>query len=1324
MEPFVFHPQYSIVICAKCQFAVVGSEVATHLRSHHPSIPTTQRLGITETIRSTAGVIQTQAELATFRYPEPTTEPIPHIAAPQPDGIRCRACPYVCRRPQVIQRHCRAEHGWVNEWQKGGNVRRKAKVVREVPWTTGVPCQRFFPSRAGSRWFEVGRGQTTSVNRSGATEEAADDSTNFIRMHEEQEKKFEASTRDEVVGLDEKAEPNPWLYRVGWAKDLQGLSKTKLEGTTRPIEPDEETLRAMWAVFESVADQAQAISAPHHVGHDALFEAERREVGKKPARPFDNRMEADTWQRYKEVWRKMICMWYRTEEWPDTERPPYRYTIRQGLLWEAWIRAVGGASEESEEEEEREEGSSQGVQPRPAEEQERACLDAIVAFIEDPYKQGPQESVIISALAVLGIREDGGRNQGGQDVGRVPGVVGAAGRGGGDEHENAAGRRVRRGAERVPAGAQQGAAVHDADARARGRRAEGDELDIRGAGVRDAHPVQHGGSGASGLERRPVVIPAGAGAGVRVGRDVPRVGAGGTGVVGPVDGGGRRRRGGAVGVGGGIAGNRVVRHTRRPQPGPAGVFVFAGRPQRGVGRQGQAVDRAADRGVGGEAAGVVGRGGGGGPCQGDVGRPAAAAPVPREGGARVRAGVRGVPGAVVDVDAHGGRAAGAGAGVGGDPARQHGQRRGAERVRARGDDVFCDVVPQELPADRERQGDPPVHAAGGWGVVGVVFVVRVAVLAAEDVVVTREAETAGSGSRGQDGQEEGIQGSDSDSDSDSSDGNSSDGSSSSSSSQEGAEPNPPVWKEERTWTSDKARRIMQQHSERLLGSKMNISGWRHMAIAVSNRYLNGAFGRTEGKGGEDDDEEEEVGVEDSAADLQCGHGTRMAGMIYARLYREAPFGTAAMRERFRAPGGAGDRDRGRQEFVVHVASVLRAGWGDDRGDAVGGVARRHGRAVPEGRDPVDDMEGRAGGRVGDGGVRDAGVGRHGGVPGFRRAVAGAAAGGPGRVGRVPRGVGRVKGVPADVAGVRTDGAGVRGAVGVFDSDVAAQRREGVFRRGRDTGGAGSDVPGGDNAEEHRVPGGGRGGGGGQGQGPGGAEKAGVGGGGVERGGGGVLPGGAAVVGGRRGRQGSGVRGDGRRGRADGGRVGLPGVPQQDRHDRGQGGAVGGVEEGRGQRRGRHRGNERVRVRDRRARRTVRGARRHAAAVTRFRAGERTGRAGRREERVGGGVQPGVDGGEAGSGEARGPGGEAAAGGINEDVRQRRGVSAGGVGRGDGRADGPFRVRGGRRGMRRVPAEGRAGRGRGGGRGRGRQQGSIRAQPAGAAVRAVGGQAGA
>ncbi|KAF4415830.1 hypothetical protein CFRS1_v016116, partial [Colletotrichum fructicola] len=153
----------------------------------------------------------------------------------------------------------------------------------------------------------------------------------------------------------------------------------------------------MWAVFNSVADKARATAAPHKVGHDALFEAERKEIGQKPVRPFDNRMEDDTWQRYKEVWRKMVSIWFRMDEWPERERPPYRFTIRQGSLWDAFTSRV--AADVS---------SRQAAQ---AEEVERMCLDAIIAIIEDPYKQSQKESAMIGALAVLGIREDGGWHQ-------------------------------------------------------------------------------------------------------------------------------------------------------------------------------------------------------------------------------------------------------------------------------------------------------------------------------------------------------------------------------------------------------------------------------------------------------------------------------------------------------------------------------------------------------------------------------------------------------------------------------------------------------------------------------------------------------------------------------------------------------------------------------------------------------------------------------------------------------------------------------------------------------------------------------------------------
>ncbi|KAK2778012.1 hypothetical protein CKAH01_11876 [Colletotrichum kahawae] len=115
MEPFVHNPQYAIVICRACQFAVVADEVLSHLRTHHREIAIASRAHIAEAIRQIPGIIRTQAELAILQYPDPSTPPIPHIAAPKTDGIRCAECPYMCRRSQVIQRHCRAEHGWQND---------------------------------------------------------------------------------------------------------------------------------------------------------------------------------------------------------------------------------------------------------------------------------------------------------------------------------------------------------------------------------------------------------------------------------------------------------------------------------------------------------------------------------------------------------------------------------------------------------------------------------------------------------------------------------------------------------------------------------------------------------------------------------------------------------------------------------------------------------------------------------------------------------------------------------------------------------------------------------------------------------------------------------------------------------------------------------------------------------------------------------------------------------------------------------------------------------------------------------------------------------
>lgn len=84
---------------------------------------------------------------------------------------------------------------------------------------------------------------------------------------------------------------------------------------------------------------------------------------------------------------------------------------------------------------------------------------------------------------------------------------------------------------------------------------------------------------------------------------------------------------------------------------------------------------------------------------------------------------------------------------------------------------------------------------------------------------------------------------------------------------------------ERRQTPDRARRIIQQHGERLIGYRLNISTQRHVAIAISNRFLGTKHPLG---GGEDGGHEDKDGIDNEVSDLQAGHGMHVAGILYAR----------------------------------------------------------------------------------------------------------------------------------------------------------------------------------------------------------------------------------------------------------------------------------------------------------------------------------------------------------------------------------------------------------------------------------------------------------
>ncbi|KAG6242716.1 hypothetical protein E4U25_003204, partial [Claviceps purpurea] len=81
------------------------------------------------------------------------------------------------------------------------------------------------------------------------------------------------------------------------------------------------------------------------------------------------------------------------------------------------------------------------------------------------------------------------------------------------------------------------------------------------------------------------------------------------------------------------------------------------------------------------------------------------------------------------------------------------------------------------------------------------------------------------------------------------------------------------WFKDKMWKSDRVRRILLQHSERLLGCKLNVSIWRHVAISIFNRFLGPKYLRNFGEGGTE--YEDEDWIDEEASDLQAGHGTHI-----------------------------------------------------------------------------------------------------------------------------------------------------------------------------------------------------------------------------------------------------------------------------------------------------------------------------------------------------------------------------------------------------------------------------------------------------------------
>jgi RecQ family ATP-dependent DNA helicase len=106
-----------------------------------------------------------------------------------------------------------------------------------------------------------------------------------------------------------------------------------------------------------------------------------------------------------------------------------------------------------------------------------------------------------------------------------------------------------------------------------------------------------------------------------------------------------------------------------------------------------------------------------------------------------------------------------------------------------------------------------------------------------------------------------------------------------------------------TWHVENLTKILQCESARYMGQlgRFGTASYRHCAIALSRRFCGEQALQANG-GDEEEQEEDETtwyNGDDAARDLQAGHGTHVAGMIYARGIYEALGVVASMRAQFR-----------------------------------------------------------------------------------------------------------------------------------------------------------------------------------------------------------------------------------------------------------------------------------------------------------------------------------------------------------------------------------------------------------------------------------------
>jgi superfamily II DNA helicase RecQ len=389
-EYFVQLPQFGLLICRECKYAVWPDQIDRHLRGNRHELQVKIRRRIISEIESWTNLIQNRLD---FKPPLFVDEIIPELRVYH-DGLECACEELVCRDEKYMKKHLKATHEWMATTKKGGLSKSEATIAREKfnrTVTRNVTCQRFFPSRQHSQYIKVQDQQQDEDKPVSLWQQlASDGDAVYDAALSEMHSTIQPGDNDEV---------DPWLLRTGWVGYLKNFNRASL--LARIVEPANPTERIVWKATVNAIRKSQETT--RRCGVMLQIAAHQFEPGQrehKPLKPYLTSLAEKAIQ-----WQRIVMFFVRGEA---NDGPRYSFTVEQRAALERLMEEAARLDLESDVELETAfESDSDSDDGQKLAAIECGCLDFCVELLNQQTEESEYESPLVCALAVLGVTESG-----------------------------------------------------------------------------------------------------------------------------------------------------------------------------------------------------------------------------------------------------------------------------------------------------------------------------------------------------------------------------------------------------------------------------------------------------------------------------------------------------------------------------------------------------------------------------------------------------------------------------------------------------------------------------------------------------------------------------------------------------------------------------------------------------------------------------------------------------------------------------------------------------------------------------------------------------